>query len=557
MQMLQTLEALAQAVSQASLGEHKFSNLELKSSWTQEHGKKLSSLANRALGIPCWLVVGVSDEGELVGHKEQWAKTEEEKIAQHINKYLDPSQSCAGIYPIEIGGAWIITIAVRNPGAVVRWNGKAYKGAGTAKDEMSPSEIMGLQVALPGLEDYTAQTEGTTCINTDLVKQFATRLASRVDEPEFSRIAESPEVEVLKAARIESTRASSLLFGPTRWRIVEFDEHGEVLSNKTREGLYRVLLDETNNTLRRWDKSEHDLFPQKAIREALGNAVAHAAYFQKGGDIIIEIHPDRLTVSNLCLPASAHFANKWFSRSHHTVNPLLMETLRLAGHVDEVGRGKSVMMKELLQHGHPPPKVISESAGQYQRWKCIFFRRDREARDTKLFERLRGNYHDERKALLATALVHWHHEPLSAIRQYVDDESLELFADVMSDPVGPVIADPEHDRVLLRRWAEVLMGHGQDSKALDSAEEEAVKNQVYMRHRGNRERIFTLRDVREIAGMGSTDAEQVLSSNLVKKWCQSGEVTRKSHGKYCFVAPPKIHRQQDLMDVLIKTLRTG
>lgn len=555
MQTLPTFEALLQAMSEASLGEHKFSNLELKSSWTQEYGKKLSSLANRALDVPCWLVVGVNDKGALVGHKEQWAKTEEEKIAQHVNQYLDPSQSCAGIHPIETGGNWVIVIAVRNPGAVVRWNGKAYKGAGTAKDEMSPSETMGLQVSLPGLEDYTAQSEGNPILNKDLVASFAARLARRADEPEFSKIAEASAQEVLKTSRIEGTRASSLLFGPTRWRIVEFDENGEVLSNKTREGLYHVLLDETNRTLRRWGNSDHDLFPQKAIREALGNAVAHAAYFQKGGDVIIEVHPDRLTISNLCLPASAHFANKWFSRSHHTVNPLLMETLRLAGHVDEVGRGKSVMMKELLQNGHPPPKVISESAGQYQRWKCIFYRRGREVRDTRLFERLKGNYHDERKALLATALVHWHDEPLSAIRQYVDDESLELFADVMSDPVGPVIADPEHDRVLLRRWAEVLMGHGQDSKALDSTEEEAVKVQVYMRSRNSRDKIFTLRDVREIAGMGSTDAEQVLSSNLVKKWCQSGEVTRKSHGKYSFTTPPKSNRQQELVDVIIKILR--
>ena len=52
-----------------------------------------------------------------------------------------------------------------------------------------------------------------------------------------------------------------------------------------------------------------------------------------------------------------------------TINGLLMEVLRVAGHVDELGRGKNLIFSDSIKNGKRSPEVILERAGRYDRWK--------------------------------------------------------------------------------------------------------------------------------------------------------------------------------------------
>lgn len=112
-------------------------------------------------------------------------------------------------------------------------------------------------------------------------------------------------------------------------------------------------------------------YPTRALKESIANAVAHAAYMESQGDIIVEIHYNKLCISNLCFRESEYFANKWFAKSHKTVNKLLMETLRLAGFVDELGRGKNLIFADSLSYGKHPPYVAIERGGRYDRWRLL------------------------------------------------------------------------------------------------------------------------------------------------------------------------------------------
>ena len=71
------------------------SNVELKRSWDQDNGKKISAFANRPTKDPQWLAIGVCDDGTLAGHDENWVKKTEETISQHINRYQKHPTSCA------------------------------------------------------------------------------------------------------------------------------------------------------------------------------------------------------------------------------------------------------------------------------------------------------------------------------------------------------------------------------------------------------------------------------------------------------------------------------
>jgi hypothetical protein len=116
-------------------------------------------------------------------------------------------------------------------------------------------------------------------------------------------------------------------------------------------------------------------------------------------------------------------------------------------------------------------------------------------------------------------------------------------------PEGPIFYYREWDRISPRRWAEILLGEGKDSKALSPGEEERLRSVTYdlqtKYHRG----YIAPRDLRKLAGMGDTKSEQVLSSNILAKWCTEGIVRRVKHGQYQFnkKSPPP---RQDFLELL-------
>ena len=149
--MLIIKEEVIAKLFDGTLLEHRIGNVELKSNWSQEHGKKICAFANRTLDGPLWLCVGVNDDGQLCGNTETWAKQTEEIISQHINQYLDPQPTCKSITCHNIENKWIIIIQYNNPGAVVYWNKQPYKASGTTIAPMMPEEVMALTVKLPWL----------------------------------------------------------------------------------------------------------------------------------------------------------------------------------------------------------------------------------------------------------------------------------------------------------------------------------------------------------------------------------------------------------------------
>jgi len=547
---------LLEIINAGDAREHLFTNLELKESWNEKgSGPKLSKLANVNLDRPSYLVIGVRDDGTACTTTEGWAKKTELTVSQHINRYLEPQQTSLSVTASALSATrtWVVIVKVENPGAVVFWDGKAYKGAGTVKDRMSEAEVMELTVRLPGLKDYTRQYADTSQVDEELVMDFCRSVRGRQKLWPDQYLPESEDTnprKVLQRTSLWNVRAARILFGDHSYRLVAYDQYEEVAYNEEFKGLLGVFSDKILSFVQSWGPRGQAEYPRSALKESLANAVAHAAHHERYGELLIEVRWDSFSVGNLCYKSSLAFANKWFSQSRFPSNPTLMQALRLGGYVDELGRGKYLILSECLRAGHPPPKVVSEPAGHLSRWRLVIQARGGRSLDRRLLDRLREYYDEEKMALLALALVYWRNEPLQSIVEYIDEESQDVFASVVSDPAGPLVV--EEDSISAKRWVEVLLGEGKDSKSLSPQEERGVIGQIYDFSRKNSGE-FRVADIRRIAGMGNSRSEQVLSSSLARKWKGEGLISGVRHGVYRFdEAPPRPASHS--LDVLRKIL---
>ncbi len=557
MSIINSVEELILSLKSGTLLEHRYQNLELKENWHREDGKKISALGNRKADGSQWLCVGIKDNGELGDFDYKSAKAIEENISNHLNQFLDPIQTCKTISCHDIDEKWFIVIEIINPGAVVYWNSSAYKASGTTVAEMTPAEIMSMTVTLPGLEDYSAQ-QWYGDYDGELVKKFASVLSQKRSDTTLGSLHENSPSEILERIGIKDTNTVRILFGDFKFRVVYYDKNNNPTDESISKGLFTILTDGFSNHIQEWTLSQvsksEETYPIKAIKEALANAVAHAAYFESRGDIIIEIFPGKLSISNLCLQESKFFANKWFSHSHKTVNRLLMEILRLAGFVDELGRGKTLIFSESLKNGKKPPQVVLEKSGRYDRWRLYLYDGTKDIIQLKLLSRLKETYPDEHKALIANALVLWKDQSVAEIRQYIDGESLPLFLTVLADINGPIFYYEKEDKIVLRRWTRILLGEGKDSKQLSMPEEQDLQDFSYDIQTRYYKSYITPKELRDLAGMGHTKSEMTISSNLLHKWTQEGVVDKIRKGVYRFV--PKTAPMTSILELLQERLKT-
>ncbi len=550
--MITSVRELIDAISQKQLLEHIQGNVELKESWERKHGEKLSALGNKIQNKCGWLVVGVDDDGNLCRRNIEWAKSCEEIISQHLNDKLEPIQSCKSINCVEVDGSWIIVIEIRNPGDIVYWGKEAYGGTGTTIKILDPDQIIELRVALPGLLDYSAQPVPSV-YDGQIVSEFTESIARIGAGIEFSS---SPELTLRKIG-IHSKQASRILFGQCTFRVVKFNSANDVISNATKVGLFTLLTDKFQNEIQEWSAAQTratiNPYPPKALKEALANSVAHAAYYENDGEVIIELYPEKLCVSNLCHKEASYFANKWFSRSHKTFNGLLMEVLRISGKVDELGRGKNLIFSESIKNGKMTPEVVLENAGGYKRWKLWMYGNPVNKNEMRLLGRIREYYKDEQKALIAYALALWKEKPVNQIKEYVDGDFARQFAEVLDDYSGPIFYYKDKERIVLNRWARLLLGEGLDSKKLSPDEESRLREHAYRIQVRYYDGFITPKELRKLGDMQESRSERVLSSQLLTKWEKEGVVTKIKYGTYKFVTKEEAKSNLDFLMSILQT----
>lgn len=523
---IENISDLKIKLQEGTLTEHTYENVELKRDWSKEHGEKLSMLCNGQPEHECFLVVGVEDNGTLSGHDGSWLASKLEVLSQHCNEYLDPSITLIDITTEDVDGSKVIICIVKNPGIVVKWKDNAYGGNGTTKKKLKDAEILELNLSLPGLTDLSKKIVDYSPIEA-LVKNFGDILHEEYSE------------NFLDKYHLKNTKCGQILFGETKYRVVKYDNHGELISNETRLGLFGLLSIEINDEIRSYYSqhlSDSTRISNSLLREAIGNCVGHAAYKDNDGEIILELHPSRLVVSNLAYPEFTSLANKWFSSAHKSPNPYLMETLRIAKKVDELGRGKKKLLSECLVHGFNAPVVSISDAGRYKRWMLQITFEESDERYLNIQRSLSKQYlGQQEKILIAYALVLWHQKPFSEIKRYFDNYESKIAVEIISDIKGPVFFWEERDKIVLHRWVKILIEEGKSSKEFTHYEENEIYKKCLALHNKYHGGLITAAEFRELAHLSNSSSDKSLTSRILGKWKDEGKVEKVKRGTYRFM----------------------
>ena len=183
-------------------------------------------------------------------------------------------------------------------------------------------------------------------------------------------------------------RAAAVLFGSEEFirgempqcllrvaRIKGVDSTDEFMDNRQFRGNAFALFRSAERFLRdalpipgrfeagRFERLDEPLYPLKALREILANAICHRDYSIGGGSVGVAIYDDRLEVTS---SGSLHFGltpEKLFIQ-HDSLrwNPLIAHAFYLRGFIEEWGRGTLNVLKWLADAGLPRPE-IEDSGG--------------------------------------------------------------------------------------------------------------------------------------------------------------------------------------------------
>lgn len=530
-----TKEDVLKKLSEGQLEEDE--TVEFKEGWIRDYGKGISAIGN-GQNKKGWLIIRVDDEGNLINNSLQKLQKQKETIESHIREFLNPSSTAQYISIETINNKNCIFIEIVDPGYSVSWDKKFYKRVGSQTVEMSPGEKTALELKRPGLDFSNFQYTGE--INSSLLLDFAKFLP----ESNGDWTALSAD-EILSKLNIKNKNVSGILFGDFPFRLIHYKTEDEILDQKEKKGLYRLLQDSFIDPIQSWTRSksqalipdslsvkEDEPYPSPVLREVLVNAVAHSAFEKQQREIKVELYKNRMRVSNHCSSKVEYFISKRFSKENFSHNPFLMKILRKAKFSDDLGTGKNKIFKIMIESGRREPVFeYQKISNDYGILSVTLYNEQPNKNFLNLLERFKKMYKDNiDKYKISAALVLWKEKPIEEILSYMDIYHKELTLDIIKDNSSPFLIASKRSpsgkpmlKILLKRWAKNQL-EGQESKVFSRSEENNFKSalQEYA-YKDNRQGFIKNKEARQLFGFSpDSQSEAVQLSKLFQQWAKEG-----------------------------------
>ena len=513
--------------------------VEFKREWNQDCGKSFSSIGNG--NQEGWMIIGIEDNGVIIDSSNQQIKEQKQQIENHITEYLEPSSTVQSISIQSLEEKYFIVIEIIQPNSIVSWNQKYYKRTGTRNDQMSDGERKKIELERPGF-DFSSLPYAED-INSSLVLDFANFLPK--DNGDWTK---SSSDEILSKLNMKNKNASGILFGNFSFRLVHYKESFEVLDQEETRGLYHLLQKDFTQHIQSWTRKrsialksdslsveEEEPYSNNALREVLVNAVAHSAFEHHGGNVKVELYPNRIKVSNYCSKEAEAFIKKKFSSQSSSPNIFLMKILRQASLSEELGTGRNKIFKYVIEAGKREPLFEYDNVKNYGIWSVTLYNEEHDKNLLDLLKVLRNQYEDQiDKYRVSAALVLWRGKTLSEILSYMDDHHKRLTADILMEESSPFsITSKQSDskdmkdfKVNLKRWGRLKL-EGQTSKVFSKPEETRIKEDLReYAYAEKRDGYITNRETRRILKLSDSKSEQVQVSQLFQKWEREGFLER-------------------------------
>jgi len=347
--------------------------------------RALAAFANTEGGL---LVLGVEDTGTVLGVRE-----DPEKVSERLTDFLQsglntPAQGRLGRFEAPQGWVHWIEVPRQRGFEPLRSGGQVWVRRGRASVEPSPSELQGLYNLFGYIltEERAIEAAGESDIDLEVFRSFLKTLGLEIEEePQPSPTDDLHNRGVLTdlGEALRATLYGVLAFGRTPqaypqtrscWiQCVAYsgnDRAEEVLAVSESRGRIDEQVERTLSWLRILSHQERyqgayreDLrrVPERAMREALVNAVAHRDYAIFGSRILLEIFADRIdvtspgTLPNHMTPESVRAGGHPRSRNELIANFFVVRRL-----MESRGRGWPVMRRLMREHNGTQPLLMED-----------------------------------------------------------------------------------------------------------------------------------------------------------------------------------------------------
>ena len=383
----------AEILERISSGENERTEFKRELGNLSAIGKVLCSFANGVGGL---LILGVDDNGQILGVKEDPEKVQErmtsflhtccgQPIIANVNRHLSPD-------------GWVHWIEVKNQGRGFKpfsYKHQFWIRRGRSTVAPSESEFRGLLnvFGVVFTEQQIIPSSNPGDIDLDAYRSFMRSQGKLMDETPQLNI----EVDLKNSSicdwlddELRATLYGLMVFGrePQKFpNMTSFfiscaayagaDRAAQVLSAAESKG----RLDEQVHRAMGWYQSlgrrevyqglirkDIPLLPEAVLREALVNAVIHRDYSVFGSRVLLEVFSDRIDVTSPgSLPNHMTAQQVRFGGAPRSRNEMMSNAMVVRKLMDRRGRGWLLMRHEMRTFNGSEPELINDQENRYVR----------------------------------------------------------------------------------------------------------------------------------------------------------------------------------------------
>lgn len=355
-------------------------------------GKAICAFANSQGGV---VILGVDDSGSIAGVKE-----DAESVHERLTSFLQTG--CSAPVSARLGrhqdpAGWVHWIEVPRQRSFepLRYAGRVWIRRERSTVEPSPIELQELYNAFGYIlsEERAIEAAGPADIDLAAFRDFLRALGLETDEepqPPVEADLRNRGVLTEIGGELHPTLYGLLAFGkePQRFpqtssfwvecvaylgtdRAAEVSLAGEAkgrLDEQVRRAVGWVRGLGKFESYRGLIREDTPLVPEKALREAVVNAVAHRDYAVTGSKVLLEVFSDRIDVTSPGLLPNHLTVDSVRAGGHpRSRNELMANYLLVTRLMEQRGRGWPVMRRAMREHNRTEPELVENQGGKYVR----------------------------------------------------------------------------------------------------------------------------------------------------------------------------------------------
>jgi len=344
--------------------------------------KTVCAMLNGLGGI---VLFGVSDKGELKGQDLNTGTME--SLNAEINRIDPPAFPEIETIPLE-NGKTVIALRVTGGAGLYTYNDRPYIRTGPTTRVMPKAEYeRRLMERLHSTRRWEKEPAPKDISIKDLDEdEIQMTLSSAMDAGRIDKPRKTDAKSILTGLGLiidgTITNAAVVLYGKSKRleslypqcaihmaRFRGKDRLADFSDNRQYWGHAFTLLQRAEAFIRdhmpisgkvvpgKMKREDHPLYPPRAIREALANAICHRDYAMPGASVSVAIYDDRMEIIN---PGSLRFGitPEVLYQPHESKpwNPIIANVFYRAGFIEQWGTGTLNMIDWCHENGNPPPE---------------------------------------------------------------------------------------------------------------------------------------------------------------------------------------------------------